>query len=80
MAQPSLNGLDHRPAVISREELRARLADQRLLVIDVMPKQTYADRHIPGAVNLPVAEIETKARRLVPNLWQEVVIYCAGPT
>jgi rhodanese-related sulfurtransferase len=80
MARHSLDDADRRPAVISREELRARLADQRLLVIDVMPRETYADGHIPGAINLPVAQIETRARQAIPSLSQEIAVYCAGPT
>lgn len=80
MAQHSSNGLDHRQAVISRDELRARLLDQRLVLVDVMPEETYSDGHIPGAIHLPLAAIETRAPRLIANLRQEIAVYCAGPT
>jgi len=50
---------------ISRAELRARLRDRSLIILDVLPKEAYAEAHIPGALSLPVAEIETKARQLI---------------
>jgi rhodanese-related sulfurtransferase len=56
---------------ISRDELRARLRDRSLIILDVLPKEAYAEAHIPGALSLPVAEIETKARQLISNLTQE---------
>jgi rhodanese-related sulfurtransferase len=65
---------------ISREGLMARLEDRALVLLNVMPKETYADGHIPGSINLPVAEIEAKARELISNLAQEIAVYCAGPT
>ena len=65
---------------ISRDELMARLEDRALVILNVMPKETYADGHIPGSISLPVAEIEAKARALIAKLAQEIAVYCAGPT
>ena len=65
---------------ISRDELRTRLRDRSLILLDVLPKKTYVDAHIPGAINLPVAEIEGQARQLISNLNQQIVVYCGGPT
>jgi len=67
-------------SAISLDEIAARLEDRALVILNVMPKETYADGHIPGSVNLPVAEIEAKARKLISNLAQEIAVYCAGPT
>jgi len=75
---PAEASTDHQ--IISRDELRARLQDRSLTLLDVLPKESYANAHIPGAINLPVAEIEDTARRLVPNLTREIVVYCNGPT
>jgi len=65
---------------ISRDELRARLKDRSLIVLDILPKESYVDAHIPGAINLPVVEIEAKARQLISNSNQQIVVYCSGPT
>jgi rhodanese-related sulfurtransferase len=69
-----------RHSTISHDELRARLRDRGLVIVDVMPKETYAEGHIPRSINLSVAEIENKARQLIPSLTQEIAIYCAGPS
>ena len=67
-------------AMITREEIIARLNDPSLLVVNVMPKETFEDGHIPRSINLPLSEIETKARQLFPDIERELVIYCGGPT
>ena len=67
-------------AVITREEILARLNDPSLLLVNVMPKETFADGHIPGSLNLPLSEVETKARQLLNEIGRELVIYCGGPT
>jgi len=70
----------HEYATISRDEILARLQDRALAIVDVLPPESYKAGHIPGSINLPVAEIETKARQFLSNLEQEIAIYCAGPT
>ena len=65
---------------IAREEILARLSDPSLLLVNVMPKEAFAEGHIPRSLNLPLAEIETKARQVFPEIGRELVIYCGGPT
>lgn len=65
---------------ITREEILARLDDCALIVVNVMPKEAYAERHIRGSINLPIADIESKARLFISNPTQEMAVYCAGPT
>jgi rhodanese-related sulfurtransferase len=67
-------------AVITREEILARLNDPSLLLVNVMPKETFADGHIPRSLNLPLSEVEAKARQLFTDIGRELVIYCGGPT
>jgi rhodanese-related sulfurtransferase len=51
-----------------------------LTIVNVMPKSTFDDGHIPESINLPLADIDSSARRIIPDLAQEMAIYCAGPT
>jgi rhodanese-related sulfurtransferase len=45
-------------------------------VVDVLPPSTYAEEHLPGAVNVPLAEVDRSVRdRLDPA--RPVVVYCA---
>jgi rhodanese-related sulfurtransferase len=80
MAKPSPAEASIEHQTISRDELRARLGDRSLIILDVLPKEAYAEAHIPGAISLPVAEIATKARQAISKLTQEIVVYCGGPT
>ena len=80
MANPQTQGMVHEHSPISREEILARLQDRALVIVNVMPKETFTERHIPGSLSLPVASIEARARQVISNLAQEIAIYCAGPT
>jgi ArsR family transcriptional regulator len=80
VAKPQTLELAHEDSTISREELLARLQDRALAIVNVLPKATYDEGHIPGSINLPVADIEAKARRVLADFAQEIAIYCAGPT
>lgn len=70
------------PAVaeISRDELSRRLRDSRLAIVDVLPPESYANAHVAGALSLPLAEVTSRARRLLPDLHQEIAVYCGSPT
>ena len=69
-----------REQLISREEVLSRLEDPSFVLVNVMPKETFETRHVPHSINLPVAEIERRARELFPDRGREIVVYCAGPT
>ena len=66
--------------VITREEILARLQEPAFVLVNVMPKETFQDGHIPRSINLPLSDIETKARQVFPDLGRELVVYCGGPT
>jgi rhodanese-related sulfurtransferase len=64
-------------ADISREEILSRLTDPTLTIVDVLPCSSYESGHIPGAINLPVAEVEQRATELLPDPAAEIAVYCA---
>jgi len=72
-----LSGGEDAPEPVSREDLAARLAEGSVTVLDVRPADEYAAGHIPGAVNLRLADLE----RIGPTLARdaEIVAYCRGP-
>jgi rhodanese-related sulfurtransferase len=63
---------------ISREELYSRLSDASLVVVDVLPTAAYDSGHIPGAINLPLAELAARAPALLPVRTNEIAVYCAS--
>jgi hypothetical protein len=62
---------------ISREEILRRLDDPKLTIMDALPPESYEAAHIPGAINLPVADVEQSARTLLPDPAAEIAVYCA---
>ncbi len=62
---------------IPRSELLERARDGLVTVLDVRPPEEYAAGHVPGAVNIPLQELEQRLGELGKG--QEVVAYCRGP-
>lgn len=61
---------------VTRGELLERMRDGATLVIDVRPAEEYAGGHIPGAVSVPVDELEARLTDIPPDV--EIVAYCRG--
>lgn len=62
---------------IGREELVARARRGDLVVLDLRPRDEYAAGHLPGAVSIPLSDLEARLALLPPGA--EVVAYCRGP-
>jgi rhodanese-related sulfurtransferase len=62
---------------ISRDEIRRRLGDPTLLLVDVLPREAFAVEHISGAINLPLAELEKHALQVLPDRTADIATYCA---
>jgi rhodanese-related sulfurtransferase len=63
----------HEVHKVSVDEARTMVADGAQLV-DVLPPETFLQEHLPGAVNVPLAEIATASDRLDPR--RPVIVYC----
>jgi rhodanese-related sulfurtransferase/DNA-binding transcriptional ArsR family regulator len=62
---------------IPAEELLQRVRQGMVTVLDVRPPEEYASGHLPGAVNIPLADLEEHLGTLPRQ--QEIVAYCRGP-
>ena len=58
-------------------DLLERARKGLVTVLDVRPPQEFAAGHVPGAVNIPVHELERRLAELPRR--REVVAYCRGP-
>ena len=65
---------------IERDELVAAVRDRWVTLVDVLSPESYATAHLPGAINLPVADIPRRAGELLPDRQAAIVVYCGGPT
>jgi len=62
---------------VSREDLVQRLRDDLVTVLDVRPGDEFAAGHLPGALNIQLAELEQRLGELPVD--REVIAYCRGP-
>lgn len=61
---------------LSLSELKKRMDNGEVTLLDVRPKEEYEEAHIPGAVSIPVKELQDKLTSLPLNI--DVVAYCRG--
>ena len=62
---------------VSRTELLDRLRAGAAAVLDVRPEDEFQQGHLPGALNIPLAQLERRLAELPPD--REIVAYCRGP-
>jgi len=62
---------------ITRDDLRTRLRDGDVVVVDVRPEAEFAAGHIRGAVSIPIADLKARLGDIPDGA--EVVAYCRGP-
>lgn len=61
---------------ITRAALLERLHDDAVTLLDVRSPEEFAQGHLPGAINIPLAELERRLGELPVE--QEIVAYCRG--
>jgi ArsR family transcriptional regulator len=62
---------------LSRDELLRKSRAGEVTVLDLRPPDEFALGHLPGAVNIPLRELETRMAEF--DAGQEIVAYCRGP-
>lgn len=62
---------------ISADELRTRLRNGEVVLLDVRPRVEYETGHLPNAISIPVDELERRLSELPPD--KTIVAYCRGP-
>jgi ArsR family transcriptional regulator len=62
---------------VATTELLTRLRDGSVMLLDVRPEDEYGLGHLPGALNIPLRQLEQRLAELPRK--QEIVAYCRGP-
>jgi rhodanese-related sulfurtransferase len=66
-----------RLGTITRDQLRKRLREGDVVVLDVRPRVEYDAGHIRGALSVPVTELQARLDDI--PVGTDVVAYCRGP-
>ena len=62
------------PTIIDRAGVQ-RLMREGAQIVEVLPKEEFADEHLPGAINIPLRELdEGSAARLRKD--RPIIVYC----
>lgn len=63
------------PTSIDRHQVQRLLAEQQAQLVEVLPAAEYEDEHVPGAINIPLKELDRQTTsRLDPS--RPVIVYC----
>jgi rhodanese-related sulfurtransferase len=62
---------------VSVNDLADRIRSGLVTVVDVRPKEEYAAGHLPGAINIPLTDMEKNLGKLPRD--REIIAYCRGP-
>jgi 3-mercaptopyruvate sulfurtransferase SseA len=59
---------------VSPQDAKAAFDNGKALFVDVRGASSYAASHIPGALSIPLVELEARINELDPNHW--IITYC----
>ncbi len=61
---------------ITREELKEKIdRGDDFVLVDTLGEDYYRQSHLPGAISLPLEEID-RAVEVLPDKEAEIVVYC----
>jgi rhodanese-related sulfurtransferase len=63
---------------ISRDELRQKVDDGSVVLVEALPAMYFEDAHLPGAININHDEVDELAPRLLTDKDAEIVTYCSN--
>ena len=62
---------------ITAEEAKNRMdSDDTIIILDVRTQEEYEESHIPGAILIPNESIGTEKQEQLPDMDQEILVYC----
>ncbi len=61
---------------ITREQLEEKMdRGEDFILVDTLGEEYYRQSHLPGAINLPLEEID-RAEEVLPDKKAEIIVYC----
>ncbi len=62
------------PTAVDREEVR-RLVAAGAQLVEVLPSAEFEEEHLPGAINIPLKELDRETIRQLER-GRPVIVYC----
>lgn len=62
---------------VPMDEFLKRARSQQVVILDTRPAREYLAGHIPGALSIPVDDLQRRLKELTKS--REYVAYCRGP-
>jgi rhodanese-related sulfurtransferase len=62
------------PTTIDREQVQ-RLAAAHAQLVEVLPREEYEEEHLPGAINIPLKELNRERAQQLERS-RPVIVYC----
>jgi rhodanese-related sulfurtransferase len=67
--------------LVTREQLKNKMdRHDDFILVETLPRDSYDQAHLPGAINLPPDQVRELAPALLPDKHAEIIVYCAKPT
>lgn len=63
---------------ISTKDLRSKLEEKQIVVVETLAPERYREAHLPGALNIPPERINELAPQLLADKDAEIVTYCTN--
>jgi rhodanese-related sulfurtransferase len=63
------------PQAIDRRQVQRLLTEESAQLLEVLPRAGYEDEHLPGAVNIPLKELDRETTRRLDRS-RPVIVYC----
>jgi rhodanese-related sulfurtransferase len=73
---PSVSLAEEAPLINAADLAKRTAGPSRPVLLDVRTPQEFAAGHIPGALNIPLAELEKRVGEVKSAGPQDVVVYC----
>jgi rhodanese-related sulfurtransferase len=65
-------------STISTKDLKSKLDQKHVTVVETLAPERYREAHIPGALNIPPERIKELAPQLLPKKDAEIITYCTN--
>jgi rhodanese-related sulfurtransferase len=63
------------PTAIDRNELQRLVAEEQAQLVEVLPAPEFEEEHLPGAINIPLKELNRETARQLDRR-RPVIVYC----